>query len=113
MVTEQPISALATKIAAKRAGKSIRVVSKEIGISPATLSRVENGNVPDLETFRKICVWLKEDPGAVLGVSTPASPALEVRVHFRKDRAVSQATATALGEMILHAQRAMQESEEF
>lgn len=112
MATEEAIAALAEKIVAKRAGRGVRETAREIGISPATLSRVENGHVPDLETFRKICTWLNEDPGTILGIS-PAKPAqLEVRVHFRKDRAVDAKTAKALAQMILHAQRAMQEAEE-
>ncbi|SRR5258708_36726983 len=110
MANEQVMANLAGKIVAKRAGKGIRITAKEIGVSAATLSRVENGNVPDLETFRKICAWLNEDPGTILGISK-TNPALEVRVHFRKEKAVNPKTAAALAEMILHAQRALQEAE--
>jgi transcriptional regulator with XRE-family HTH domain len=35
--------------------------SKRIGISKSTLSRVENGNMPDLLTFFKIIKWLEKD----------------------------------------------------
>ena len=41
---------------------------KEIGVSPATLSQVEAGKLPDLLTFRKICVWLKIDPAELLDI---------------------------------------------
>lgn len=112
MATEQAMAVLAKKIDAKRAGRGIRETAKEIGVSPATLSRVQNGNVPDLDTFRKICTWLKEDPGAILGIAAAKPAALEVRVHFRKERAVDPKTAKALAEMILHAQKAMQEAED-
>ncbi len=75
-------------------------------MSAATLSRVERGLMPDLQTFGKICRWLMVDPGEILGVEqiapTPASSA----VHFRKDQALDVKTAQALGEMILAAQRA-------
>jgi transcriptional regulator with XRE-family HTH domain len=37
------------------------VCAKEIGVSKATLSRVENGNMPDLITFFKIIKWLGSD----------------------------------------------------
>ena len=37
----------------------VREFAKEIGISPATLSRIENGNVPDIETFFNLCFWMK------------------------------------------------------
>ena len=69
--------------------------------------------MPDLDTFGKICRWLKVDPAEVLGVTevVPKRPA--VAVHFRKDRALQPATAQALAELILAAQRAfMVEQEE-
>lgn len=31
-----------------------------IGISSATLSRIERGNMPDTLTFAKVCKWLKK-----------------------------------------------------
>lgn len=38
---------------------SLRELASEIGISAATLSRIENGKfVPDLVTFKKILDWL-------------------------------------------------------
>ena len=40
---------------------SMDVCAKQIGISKATLSRVENGKVPDLNTFSKIIKWLGKD----------------------------------------------------
>lgn len=91
----------------KRGGLGIRATAKKIGISPATLSRVQNGKMPDLETFRKICNWLEIDPGEMLGTRhTQHSPPLAT-VHFRKDDAVEQETAESLAELILHAQRAL------
>lgn len=36
----------------------VRSLAKEIGISPATLNRVELGNGFDGETMAKIMVWL-------------------------------------------------------
>lgn len=41
----------------KRIG--LRDFAKEIDISAATLSRIENGKMPDLETYFRICFWLK------------------------------------------------------
>lgn len=37
---------------------SVDACAKEIGISKPTLSRIENGNMPDLITFFKILKWL-------------------------------------------------------
>jgi transcriptional regulator with XRE-family HTH domain len=42
-------------------GISMQVCSKQIGISTPTLSRIENGSMPDLITFFKIVKWLKND----------------------------------------------------
>lgn len=84
-----------------------RSAAAEAGVSSATLSRVENGNVPDLATFAKICRWLGVDPATFLGVETggmPAKPAAVV--HFRKKKTFSPETAASLAELILAAQRA-------
>ena len=43
----------------KRGKKGLKDTATEIGdISAATLSRVEQGNLPDVETFIKLCKWL-------------------------------------------------------
>jgi len=87
----------------------LREAAKLIGVSPATLSRIENGKVPDLDTFSKLCKWLEVDPGNVMGI-TPRKQDGEnqVRVHFKKDDAVHAETAQALAAMIMAAQRALQ-----
>lgn len=40
----------------------LREVAKKINVSAATLSRVENGGTPEMETFLKICHWLGSLP---------------------------------------------------
>ena len=45
------LETLGLKVLEKREDRGVREVAKEIGISPATLSRVERGNLPDLETL--------------------------------------------------------------
>lgn len=96
----------------RRGDRGIREVAQEIGISSATLSRVERGKVPDLETFRKICAWLHIDPGDVLGKpgqepSKERSPEPIPAVHFKADRVINPRAAKALAEMILAGQRMM------
>jgi transcriptional regulator with XRE-family HTH domain len=39
-------------------GLSVRVAAKEIGISPTTLQRIVNGNIPDIKTLEKVMEWL-------------------------------------------------------
>ena len=100
------LETLGLKIAERRDERGVREVAKEIGVSPATLSRVERGNLPDLETFGKICRWLGVDPGEVLGFSDVAKrPAASV--HFKKEAAVDMKTAQALSDLILQASRSM------
>lgn len=52
----------------KRKTLSTRAASKLIGISYATLSRVERGNPPSVEVFAKICHWMRADASAWLGL---------------------------------------------
>lgn len=94
----------------KRGQRGIREVAQEIEISPATLSRVERGNIPDLATFGKICKWLELDPAEVLGLeksrASQEAP-LVATAHFRTGQTVNPELAKALAEMILAAQRMM------
>ena len=107
-MSEISMETLVQQLKEKRGGQGIRRIAEQIGISPATLSRVERGNLPDLETFGKICSWLELDPAAVLNIK-PAKPV--VRVHFKKDQTVSRDTARALSDLILAAQAQMREEE--
>jgi transcriptional regulator with XRE-family HTH domain len=110
-MTEFSTQEFARRVLAARAGRGIRAVAQEIKISPATLSRVEHGHVPDLETFQKICLWLNVDPGSFLGFKQAAGIAPEVRMHFRKEAALKPGTAKALAELIKLAHQEMLEEE--
>lgn len=81
----------------------IRGAANEIGISHATLARVEKGFLPDLENYEKIRRWLgiQEQPGA-----RPRAAANVSQVHFRREKTATPATAAALARMILAAQAA-------
>ena len=61
------LKTLGQMVTERRGSRGVRVTAAKIGISPATLSRIENGHLPDLENFQKICRWLKVDPSIVLG----------------------------------------------
>ena len=101
------VNQLARLLAERTEKQGLRSVAKEIGVSPATLSRVQRGYLPDLETFRKICGWLKIDPGEILGLNPkPKDEMPKVAVHFKKDAAVTPKTAQALAQMVLAAHRA-------
>ena len=95
----------------KRGSMGIRAAAGEIGISAATLSRIEHGRVPDLDTLRKVCQWLDVDPAGYLGEASKnrQEGLSSLQVVFKKDRAVTQATSRALGKLILAAYRQFSE----
>jgi len=95
---------LGRRLQQKRGKLGIRAAAQQIGISHATLSRIERGHLPDLENFRKICVWLGEDPEASAIQTMTADSASVAEVHFRKKPTVTPVTAEALAQMILAAQ---------
>jgi transcriptional regulator with XRE-family HTH domain len=107
-------SDLGRLLTAKRGSRGVRAAAMDAGVSSATLSRVENGHMPDLETFAKLCKWLQRDPGEFLGFESKGAeverPAAVV--HFKKKKTVSMETAKALGEMILAAQKAIHARED-
>jgi len=109
------LQSLGRKIKEKRGEKGIREAAEEVGVSTATLSRVERGYLPDLENFTRICKWLQLDPGEVLGFKNKPSSQntrTNVAVHFRKDREIKPETAKALSNMIIAAQQWMLDSED-
>lgn len=108
------LNRIGQKLKEKRGRRGVREVAKEIGISPSTLSRVENDHIPDLETFGKLCSWLGVDPSEFLGGTANVAPkqgSQRVAVHFKKKDTLKAETATALAELILLAQRSMEAQE--
>ena len=90
----------------------MRAAAREVGVSAATLSRIENGKQPDLGTFEKLCRWLEMSPTEFLDVgdagrndSEPSSSTKMATVHLRAKREISPQLAQALGEMIMRAQQ--------
>lgn len=101
------LSEMGALVRERRGAQGVRAAAAEVGISPATLSRVENGKQPDLETFEKLCRWLEISPADVLQTYTAGTsePAQRVATaHLKAKQQISPALAQALGEMILHAQ---------
>lgn len=98
---------LAARIIAKRGKLGLRAAAAEIGgVSASTLSRIEAGKVPDLDTFLRICRWLGASPDEFTGdhltqeveVETPRLEA--IAAHLRADRTLDRATARALERMV-------------
>ncbi|QOZ24018.1 helix-turn-helix domain-containing protein [Bradyrhizobium sp. CCBAU 51753] len=100
-------------VAAKRGSRGIRSAAAEADVSPATMSRVENGHMPDLKTFAALCKWIERDPREFLGMeTTDTHDTRRAVVHFKKKKTVQVETAKALGELILAAQRALRARED-
>jgi DNA-binding Xre family transcriptional regulator len=104
------LAALGKQVRDKRGARRLRDAAPEIGISPATLMRIESGRVPDVETFGKVCRWLGTDPGDFLGfdpsakaAASPATAEAPVRIsaHLRADQLPLPETASALAQMLL------------
>jgi transcriptional regulator with XRE-family HTH domain len=100
-----PLEDLGRLILDKRTerGLGIRAAANEVGVSHATLSRVEKGFLPDLENYEKIRKWLgiKEEV-----VSTQSAVTNIPQVHFRREKTATADTAAALARMIMAAQAA-------
>lgn len=100
---------LGAMVKQKRGTRGIREVAKEIGVSTATLSRIENGKLPDIETFSKACKWLGVDGGEILGCSKKDEISVTTRpipsFHLKTEKNTSKEAATALAEMILAAHK--------
>jgi transcriptional regulator with XRE-family HTH domain len=96
----------------RRGEEGIRAFAKKLGVSPATLSRIENGKLPDLETFSKLCGKLDLDPAELLQLgkkssATRAAPTTGVTayVHMKTDAQQTPSAAKDLAKLILAAQK--------
>jgi transcriptional regulator with XRE-family HTH domain len=98
---------LAVMVIAKRGGRGLRATATEIGgVSASTLSRVEQGKVPDLDTFLQLCRWLGVSPDEF--TENPPTTVAEdsgqrvdiIAAHLRADRTLDRATARALERMV-------------
>jgi transcriptional regulator with XRE-family HTH domain len=101
------LESLGVLVREKRGKSKLRETAKEIGIGPATLMRVENGRIPDIETFGKLCHWLKLDPGSFLGFDPPSEsnsaepPLTSISVHCKTEQTPQPATVQALAQMMV------------
>lgn len=105
-MANRTLASLGALVRKQRGEKKLRDVANEIGISPATLMRVENGRTPDVETFGKICQWLKMDPGSFLGFKKTegndqaTEGPITISAHLRADRTPNPKTLNALAKLI-------------
>lgn len=80
----------------------LREAASESGVSPATLSRVLNGKLPDTKTFAALVRWL--GVSADLFIPNPASASagapLAIEAHLRADRTLPPEVARALADLV-------------
>lgn len=106
------LAKLSALLRTKRGDRGLRAIATEIGnVSASTLSRIEQGNIPDLETFIQVCNWLGVSPDDfVLNGTNPTKEGLTletklnvpevIEAHLRADRTLPPSTINALSEMI-------------
>lgn len=92
---------LASLVRKKRGSKGLRETADEIGnVSPSTLSRVESGKIPDMETFLTLCNWLEVPPAELFrnteeaDLDTPEAIAIQLRADKSLDPAIANALAS-------------------
>lgn len=95
-------SALSEMIRSKRGNLGLREAAREIGdVSVSTLSRVENGNLPDIDTYVKICNWLDVSIEFFAVKKDESSSNKQMVVaNLRADKTLPQEIAEALIKMV-------------
>ena len=97
------IDRLSQMLKEKRGKQNLRDTAEEIGdVSISTLSRIEQGKIPDLSTFLKICTWLGVSPNEFAPdfQMDETDHKRQILYHLRADNALSPEVAAALKKMI-------------
>ena len=84
----------------EKEGLGLRAAAKLMGITHATLSRVEKGFHADMATYRKMSRWLNPNEEMSTAIEDAGAP----EVHFRREKTISPELAQSLAQMILRAQ---------
>ncbi len=88
-------------VKSKRGSTGLRTLAAEIGVSASTLSRIEQGNLPDIDTYLTICNWLEVSSDFFTIASTDEENVKGgVIAHLRADKTLPPDTAEALIQMI-------------
>lgn len=117
MAKELDIHYLAGLIKTKRKNRGLRETAQEIGgVSPSTLSRIENGKVPDMDTFLRICDWLQVSSEEFIKEKETdeqkqdtISNVDRIEGYLRADRELAPETADALAKIVKAAYQAATE----
>ena len=97
---------LATRLQARRRerGISLRAAAAEIGVSPATLSRVERGDyLPDRDNLFRLIEWIggTREPAGPSEPHAPGAATMEaIELHLRADKDLTPADAATIAQMV-------------
>lgn len=96
---------LASMLKERRGVKSLRSIADEIdNVSFTTLSRIEQGKIPDIDTFVRLCKWLNVSTETfIMGDidnKKVVSSKDRVLAHLRADKTLSVETANMLIKVI-------------
>ncbi|WP_051878614.1 helix-turn-helix domain-containing protein [Chryseobacterium sp. FH1] len=94
---------LAGMLKTKRGTQGLRAIAEEIGsVSFATLSRIEQGRIPDVDTFIRICKWLEVSTETfILSSSTKAVSSKDrIVAHLRAEKELSKEHVNMILNMI-------------
>jgi transcriptional regulator with XRE-family HTH domain len=109
---ESDFSSLGPILKSRRREKrlTLRELADIIGVSINTLSRVENGHVPDLKTFGLIIEWLGLPAEQFLDAG-PTSTTQSITRHLRNDPRLSPEAAEKLAEQFEEMYRSLRNEE--
>ncbi|MEX0957221.1 MAG: helix-turn-helix transcriptional regulator [Rhizobiaceae bacterium] len=93
---------LAHLVVRARGSMGIRAAAREIGISPTTLSKIENGHVPDQATLQKVCDWIGEEVTKFTAMGG-------LQIAFKKNKTLQRETALSLANLIKRAEEQFKE----
>jgi transcriptional regulator with XRE-family HTH domain len=109
MAQWSPIDAteLATRVRARRRELkiSLRAAAAEVGVSAATLSRVERGDyLPDRDNLFRLLRWVGAPVAEPSGPAEPHPPGAAtmeaIELHLRADKDLTPADAETIAQMV-------------
>lgn len=101
MSSSLDIKKFSESIKSKRGSIGLRTLANEIGVSASTLSRIEQGNLPDIDTYLKLCEWLEVSSDFFTKSAVKKdNDQVNVIAHLRADKNLPPKTAEALIQMI-------------
>jgi transcriptional regulator with XRE-family HTH domain len=106
-ITPESLGQLALR---KRGSMGVRAAAAEIGISAATLSRIERGHVADVATLNKVFHWLGLDPRDYFGSPGAQADTVSVQVVFKNKKTLSPQSAQSLANLLMAAHQSFAES---